>query len=35
LANLREAIALILEQRREDSLSAIPPDAEQELVVVG
>jgi predicted RNase H-like HicB family nuclease len=35
LANLREAIALILEQRREDSLRAIPPDAEQELVVVG
>ena len=35
LANLREAIALILEQRREDSLRAIPPDAEQELVVIG
>jgi predicted RNase H-like HicB family nuclease len=35
LANLREAIALILEHRREDSLRAIPPDAEQELVVIG
>ncbi len=35
LANLREAIALILEYRREDSLRAIPPDAEQELVVIG
>jgi predicted RNase H-like HicB family nuclease len=27
LANLREAIALILERRRGDSLRAIPPDA--------
>jgi len=35
LANLREAIALILEHRREDSLRAMPPDAKQELVVVG
>jgi predicted RNase H-like HicB family nuclease len=35
LQNLREAIALILEQRREDSLRALPPDAERELVVVG
>jgi len=35
LANLREAITLILEHRREDSLRAIPPDAEQELVVIG
>ena len=35
LADLREAIALILEHRREDSLRAIPPDAEQELVVIG
>jgi predicted RNase H-like HicB family nuclease len=33
LANLREAIALILEHRREDSLRAMPPDAKQELVV--
>jgi predicted RNase H-like HicB family nuclease len=34
LANLRAAIALILEQRREDTLRALPPQAEQELVVV-
>ena len=27
LANLREAIALILEHRREESLRALPPDA--------
>jgi len=35
LANLREGITLILEHRREDSLRAIPPDAEQALVVIG
>jgi predicted RNase H-like HicB family nuclease len=35
LANLREAIALILEHRREESLRCLPPDAGQELVVVG
>jgi predicted RNase H-like HicB family nuclease len=35
LANLREAIALILEHRREASLRALPPDAKQELVIVG
>jgi predicted RNase H-like HicB family nuclease len=35
LANLREAIALILEHRREESLRAVPSDASQELVVVG
>ena len=35
LANLREAIALILEYRREESLRALPPDAKQELVVIG
>lgn len=35
LANLREAIALILEHRREDSLRSMPSDAQQELVVVG
>ena len=35
LANLREAIALVLEHRREDSLRAMPPDAQQELVVLG
>ena len=35
LANLREAIALILEHRREESLRALPPDAAQEPVIVG
>jgi predicted RNase H-like HicB family nuclease len=35
LANLREAITLVLEHRREESLRALPPDARQELVVVG
>jgi predicted RNase H-like HicB family nuclease len=35
LQNLREAIGLILELRREDSLRALPPDAERELVIVG
>jgi predicted RNase H-like HicB family nuclease len=35
LASLREAIILILDHRREDSLRAMPPDAKRELVVVG
>lgn len=35
LQSLRDAISLILEHRREDSLRALPPDAERELVVVG
>jgi predicted RNase H-like HicB family nuclease len=35
LANLREAISLILDHRREESLRSLPPDARQELVVVG
>jgi predicted RNase H-like HicB family nuclease len=35
IANLRAAIELILEHRREDSLRALPPDAERELVIVG
>jgi predicted RNase H-like HicB family nuclease len=35
LADLREAISLILEHRREESLRALPPEAKQELVVVG
>ena len=35
LANLREAIALVLENRREDSIRAMPPEAERELVVIG
>jgi predicted RNase H-like HicB family nuclease len=35
LASLREAIALILDHRREESLRALPTDAKRELVVVG
>jgi predicted RNase H-like HicB family nuclease len=35
LANLRGAIALILEHRREESLRSVSPDAKQELVVIG
>ena len=35
LANLKDAITLILEHRRNESLRALPPDAKQELVVVG
>jgi predicted RNase H-like HicB family nuclease len=35
LQNVREAIGLILEHRREDSFRALPPDAEQELVAIG
>jgi predicted RNase H-like HicB family nuclease len=34
-ANLREAITLILDHRREESLCALPPDAKQELVAIG
>jgi len=32
--NLAEAIALILEDRREDTLRGLPADAEKEIVVV-
>jgi predicted RNase H-like HicB family nuclease len=35
IGNLREAIQLILEHRREESLRSLPPEARQELVVVG
>ena len=35
LASLREAIALILEHRRDESLRAVPPDAQRDVVVVG
>ena len=35
LASLREAITLILDYRREESLKAVPADAQRELVVVG
>ena len=33
-ASLAEAIVLILEDRREDSLRAVPADAEREAVIV-
>ena len=33
-ASLADAIALILEDRREDALRGIPPDAERETVTV-
>ena len=32
--SLVEAIALILEDRREDGLRGVPPDAERETVIV-
>lgn len=35
IENFPEAIALILEHRREESLRSLPPEAKQELVVVG
>jgi predicted RNase H-like HicB family nuclease len=35
LTNLREALALILEHRREESFRALPPNAERERVVIG
>lgn len=35
LANLREAIALMLEYRREESFRSMPADAKPELVVLG
>ena len=35
LANLREGIALVLEHRREESLRSLPPEARQELLVLG
>jgi predicted RNase H-like HicB family nuclease len=34
LASLRDAIALILQDRREDGLRGVPADAERETVVV-
>jgi predicted RNase H-like HicB family nuclease len=34
LASLKDAIALILEDRREDGLRGVPNDAEHEIVVV-
>lgn len=35
LANLAQAIALILEDRREDALRGLPKDATRETVIVG
>ena len=35
LENLREAIALILEHRREETLRGVPAGATREIVVVG
>jgi predicted RNase H-like HicB family nuclease len=35
LANLREAIELVLDQRREDTLRSMPADAKQEPILVG
>jgi predicted RNase H-like HicB family nuclease len=34
LASLRDAIALILEDRREEGLRGVPDDAEREVVIV-
>jgi predicted RNase H-like HicB family nuclease len=34
IASLRDAIALILEDRREEGLRGVPRDAEREVVVV-
>jgi predicted RNase H-like HicB family nuclease len=34
-SNLADAIALILEDRREDALRGVPPEAIRETVVVG
>ena len=34
LASLRDAISLILEDRREDGLRAVPAEAERRIVVV-
>ena len=35
LASLRDAIALILEDRREDGLRGVPDDADRTVVTVG
>jgi len=35
IADLREAIALMLEYRREESLRSMPADAKSELVALG
>ena len=33
--NLVDAISLVLDDRREDALRGLPPDAEQETVTIG
>ena len=33
-SNLAEAIALILEDRREDALRGVPPEAERETITI-
>jgi len=35
LENLRQAIALILDDRREDALRGVPDDAIREIITVG
>ena len=35
LANLREAIKLVLDYRREESMRSLPPEAKQEIVSIG
>jgi predicted RNase H-like HicB family nuclease len=35
LSSLKEAIALILDHRREEAFRALPPEARRELVVLG
>ena len=35
LENLSEAIGLILEDRRQDAMRGLPPDAKQKTVAVG
>jgi len=35
LESLREAIALILDDRREEGLKGVPDDAQREIIVVG
>jgi predicted RNase H-like HicB family nuclease len=34
LENLRQAIPLILDYRREESLRSLPPEAEQEVLIL-
>jgi len=35
LASLRDAIELILSERREEGLKGVPDDAEREIIIVG